>query len=156
MQNTNLDSFVIREPFLPFMIKSLVEWILVNDEIPQLIIDTSVTGIDMPVYLYDNPTIAFNVDPVSCNNLSIEKDYISFDASFTGKLHSVYIPTKAVYGVQVDGTTMRVGFENFYYMGYKKNDHLKPEIATSETIKQDKKIDEESKKRSNNIVYFKK
>jgi len=86
-------------PLKPYLVRSLHEWILDNNFTPYLLVDTRVEFVDVPQAYISDDKIILNTHPGAIQNWYIDNEVISFNARFSGKSESMYIPVQAVLAV---------------------------------------------------------
>ena len=83
----------------PYLVRAIREWAVDNNLTPQLLIDTTFEGVDVPSKSIKDNKIVLNVDPGAVHNFNIEEEFISFSARFSGEARSVIIPIQSVLAV---------------------------------------------------------
>ena len=86
-------------PLKPYLVRSLHEWILDNNFTPYLLVDTKVEFVDVPQAYISDDKIILNTHPGAIQDWYIDNEVISFNARFSGKSESMYIPVQAVLAV---------------------------------------------------------
>ena len=79
----------------PYLIRAIHEWILDNDLTPQIVVDADVQGVRVPPEYVKDGQISLNISATAVHGLSIDNDWIVFDARFGAKVESVYLPEGA-------------------------------------------------------------
>ena len=80
----------------PYLIRALYQWIVDNDLTPYVVIDANAATVRVPEEHVENGRITLNISPVATQNLDLEGASISFEASFSGKVYSIYTPAACV------------------------------------------------------------
>jgi len=75
------------------------EWISDNGLTPQLIVDTSRPGVEVPAGYAEDGRIILNVSWSATARLELGNDEIRFEARFGGTPHRVRVPVDAVIGI---------------------------------------------------------
>lgn len=83
----------------PYLIRAIHDWILDNDLTPHLVVNADTEGVRVPLeYVKDNQ-ISLNIAAAAVHGLSMDNDWIMFDARFGGKPLQVSVPTGAVLAI---------------------------------------------------------
>ena len=80
----------------PYLIRAIYEWAGDNSFTPHILVDTSQTGVIVPLELVEDDKIILNIASGAVANLSLGNDFISFSARFSGVSREIFIPTLAV------------------------------------------------------------
>ncbi|MFP6682110.1 MAG: ClpXP protease specificity-enhancing factor [Gammaproteobacteria bacterium] len=83
----------------PYLIRAIYEWAQDNNLTPHILVDTSVDGVSVPVERIEDDKIIFNIAASAVANLSLDDDYISFNARFDGVDRKIFVPVSAVRAV---------------------------------------------------------
>jgi len=83
----------------PYLIRALHEWALDGGFTPQIAVDATVPGVQVPHAFVKDGQIVLNVHPQSVHQLELGNETISFFARFGGKSEPVVIPVRAVLAV---------------------------------------------------------
>lgn len=78
------------------MLQACYDWICDSGLTPQLLVDVSVSGVQVPTeYVQDN-LIILNISPTAVRELDLMGQPISFSARFGGYFRSIIVPLDAV------------------------------------------------------------
>ncbi len=83
----------------PYLIRAIYQWIADNGLTPHLLVDVAVNGVRVPAEHVQNGKIILNVAPMAVSSLVLGDDDITFNARFSGKSQSLYIPIDAVLAI---------------------------------------------------------
>ena len=83
----------------PYLIRALHAWALDSGLTPQLAVDVTLAGVQVPPGYAKDGQIVLNVHPQSVHQLELGNDTISFFARFGGKREPVVIPVAAVLAI---------------------------------------------------------
>ena len=97
----------------PYLIRAIREWAIDNDLTPQLVVNASVEGVEVPVEFIEDGQIILNVSPQAVSNLEMGNEFISFSARFRGVSRSVLVPVEAVMAVFDRETRQGMSFPEF-------------------------------------------
>lgn len=82
-----------------YLIRAIYQWINDCDLTPYLLINADNDQAILPMDFVENGTIVLNIRPSAVQNLALENDHITFDASFHGKSMQVHAPINAVLSI---------------------------------------------------------
>ena len=77
----------------------MYDWLVDNDFSPHLLVDIAVEGVQVPPGYAQDGKIVLNVSPTAVRGLSLENDGISFEARFSGRAMTVWVPVHAVLAI---------------------------------------------------------
>lgn len=83
----------------PYLVRAIYQWIVDNELTPYLLVDASQEGVEVPPAYVENNKIILNVSPMAAEGLALENDCVSFNARFSGKAVSLFIPMAAVLAI---------------------------------------------------------
>lgn len=83
----------------PYLIRALHEWALDSGFTPQIAVDATQPGVQVPAGFVRDGQIVLNIHPQSVHQLELGNDTISFFGRFNGKSEPVVIPVRAVLAV---------------------------------------------------------
>jgi stringent starvation protein B len=83
----------------PYLLRALHEWILDNGLTPYVLVDANHEKVEVPSQYIENGRIILNITPMAVQGLTMDNDWISFSARFSGKAFSVFIPVAAVLAI---------------------------------------------------------
>lgn len=100
----------------PYLIRALYEWIDDNECTVHILVNTKITGVQIPAGYDTNGEIVLNISSSAVNYLSMDNDKISFTAAFKGIQQDVYVPIRAVKGIYAkeNGLGMMFDMEELY------------------------------------------
>ena len=83
----------------PYLIRAIHEWILDNEMTPHIVVDADADGVRVPPEYVKDGQISLNIASAAVHGLSMDNDWIMFDARFGGKSFQVSVPTGAVLAI---------------------------------------------------------
>ena len=97
----------------PYLIRAIHEWVLDNDLTPQIVVNADTEGVRVPPEYVKDGQISLNISATAVHGLSMDNDWIVFDARFGGKSFQVSVPTGAVLAIfaKENGAGMSFGEE---------------------------------------------
>ena len=100
-------------PSRSYLVRALYDWIIDNQCTPYVLVDASMTGVNVPVDFVEQGHIVLNINTSAVHNLLIDQDGLSFNARFAGVPQAVYVPTAAILAIfaKENGEGMSFGEE---------------------------------------------
>ncbi|WP_019672797.1 ClpXP protease specificity-enhancing factor [Psychrobacter lutiphocae] len=86
-------------PTRPYMIRAFYEWLEDNALTPYLLVDATQDNLVIPTEYVQNGQIVLNIASRATGNMSIDNNYISFNARFGGVSKELWIPMQAVIAI---------------------------------------------------------
>jgi len=86
-------------PNRPYLLRALYEWILDNAMTPQILVDTTVAGTEVPESYIENGRIILNIQPDAVRDLVLGNEQITFSARFGGKPFQLIVPLNSVLAI---------------------------------------------------------
>lgn len=83
----------------PYLIRALYQWIVDNDVTPYILVDALVDGVDVPAQHIQDNKVVLNIAPMAVQGLSLDDEFISFSARFSGQSVNLFVPTNAVLAI---------------------------------------------------------
>ena len=94
----------------PYLVRALYDWITDNDWTPHLIVDAEIQGVEIPREFVQDGKIILNILPSAVKNLELGDEMVSFEARFSGKALSVFVPIQAVLAVYAKENSLGMTF----------------------------------------------
>lgn len=97
----------------PYLIRAIHDWIVDNDLTPHIVVNAEVDGVHVPREYVKDGQISLNISATAVHALSMDNDWIVFDARFGGRSYQVSVPTRAVVAIfaRENGAGMQFGEE---------------------------------------------
>ncbi|HIE00538.1 MAG TPA: ClpXP protease specificity-enhancing factor [Thiotrichaceae bacterium] len=83
----------------PYLLRALYEWIVDNGLTPYLLVNADLDQVEVPRQFVENGQIILNIAPMAVQGLTLENDWVSFSARFSGRSFSVFVPVFAVLAI---------------------------------------------------------
>jgi stringent starvation protein B len=83
----------------PYLIRAFYEWIVDSACTPFLVVNANYPRCNVPLEFVENGEITLNISPSAIRDLKISNDLVEFRASFSGIVHIISVPVKAVLAV---------------------------------------------------------
>ncbi|MCB2426931.1 ClpXP protease specificity-enhancing factor [Methylophaga pinxianii] len=102
----------------PYLVRAIYQWLLDNQCTPYLLVNTNHEGVVVPEQYIRDARIVLNLAPDAINALSMDNDWVSFSARFSGKAMDLFIPVIAIQAIY--------GKENNEGMFFPEEEHPTP------------------------------
>jgi len=105
----NQEAFTSNKPYL---FRAIYEWLLDNDATPYILVDATVSGVEVPSEHVQNGQIVLNASPSAIRNWFVDNDALSFNARFSGKSQQIYVPMNAILAIYAQENGLGMAFPN--------------------------------------------
>lgn len=86
----------------PYLLRAFYQWIIDSECTPILVIDANHPRCKIPQDYIEGGEIVFNISSVAVRDLNISNELIEFKASFSGVIHIISAPIKAVLAIYAE------------------------------------------------------
>lgn len=86
----------------PYLLRAFYQWIVDSACTPILVIDANNPKCKIPQDYAEGGEIVFNISPVAIRDLKISNELIEFKASFSGVIHMIAAPIKAILAIYAE------------------------------------------------------
>lgn len=86
----------------PYLLRAFHEWISDSACTPILVIDATNPRCKIPHEYAEGGEIVFNVSPVAIRDFKITNELVEFKASFSGVIHIISAPIKAILAIYAE------------------------------------------------------
>lgn len=83
----------------PYLIRALYEWLVDAGEVPHLLVDATLPGVEVPEAFVQDGRIVLNVGADAVQSLQMRNEEFSFSARFQGTPRLVRFPPAAVVAI---------------------------------------------------------
>lgn len=125
----------------PYLIRAFYEWIMDSKCTPFVVINANFPRAKVPQEFIEDGQITLNISSDAIRDLKIGNEFIEFRASFSGIVHIISAPIKAVLAIyaQENGQGMFFDFEeedgDTEWNNEPVQKTIKPELTQSDTKK---------------------
>lgn len=105
-------------PTRPYMVRALYQWIEDNQLTPYLMVDATLPNVSVPVEHVQEGRIVLNIASRATGNMTIENDFIHFNARFGGVSREIWVPMPAVMGIYARENQQGMFFDPSEYENY--------------------------------------
>ncbi len=110
---------------IPYLIEAIRSWAMDIHSTPELVIETSFPGVQIPktaMKHVKNDIIVLNVHDRAIDNFDMSNDHIQFATRFSGQIHHVQVPIQAIIAI-----ISREQHDGIVFRSSKVNQHQKQE-----------------------------
>jgi len=100
------------KPRRPYLLRALYEWILDSDEVPNILVDTEVTGVIVPTEYVQDGQIVLNISPTAVKDLSLGNDYVMCFGRFSGRNFEIVLPIESIRAIYCRDSVQVLAFED--------------------------------------------
>jgi stringent starvation protein B len=86
----------------PYLLRAFYQWIVDSKCNPILVLDANHPRCKIPKDFVEGDEIVFNISPTAVRDLKMANDVVEFKASFSGVIHIISAPVKAVLAVYAE------------------------------------------------------
>lgn len=97
-------------PKRPYLLRAIYEWIVDSGMTPHLMVDARSNQVSVPRQFVKDGRIVLNVSPTAVNNLLMKDEEISFNARFSGRAFSIWLPIWSVIAIYAKETQDGMSF----------------------------------------------
>ena len=94
----------------PFLVRALYEWCVEQGYTPYLAVRVNAKT-RVPIEFVKNGEIVLNVGPMATHKLTMDNDWVLFNARFNGHSQELAVPFAAVIGIFAKETGYGMGFQ---------------------------------------------
>lgn len=110
----------------PYLVRAFYEWIVDSACTPFIVINATYPRCTLPQDFIENGQITLNISPNAIRDLKVTNDSVEFRASFSGVVHIVSAPIKAVLAVYAQENQQGMFFD------YEEDDESQGDWSHSE------------------------
>lgn len=127
----------------PYLIRAFYDWIADNGQTPYILVSTEFSDdMSVPEQHIKDKKIVLNLSDSAVRNLTLEDEYVSFDARFSGQPMQVYFPVgsvAAIYAME-NGEGMAFNVDTESSKDQPAKEEQKPPIEDKKSVKKTKKL----------------
>jgi stringent starvation protein B len=101
----------------PYLLRAMHAWMSDNGQTPHIVVDATVTGLEVPTQYVRDGKIVLNVSHAATSGLDLGNDCVVFSARFSGTPFSVRVPMRAVLGIYARETGKGMIFSGEEFAG---------------------------------------
>lgn len=95
----------------PYLIRAFYQWIIDSSCTPYIVINANFPRCQVPGEHVENGEITLNISPMAVRHLNITNDLFEFRASFSGVVHLISAPIKAVLAIYANENQQGMFFD---------------------------------------------
>lgn len=96
----------------PYLVRAFHHWILDNAWTPILVANADHPQCQVPQEYIENGEIVLNISPAAVRDFKIANDFARFSTSFSGVIHFVVVPVRAIIALYADENGQGIFFDN--------------------------------------------
>jgi stringent starvation protein B len=100
----------IATPKRPYLLRAFYEWIVDNGMTPHIVVDARSAKVKVPRQFVKDGNIVLNVSMTAANNLLMDNDQVTFNARFSGKAMSIWLPMWSIMAIYARETQDGLNF----------------------------------------------
>ncbi len=139
----------------PYLLKAFYEWIVDNALTPYMVVVADYPDTEIPTQFVNDNQIVLNVSPNACVNFSLDLEYVSFNARFSGQPMQVSFPCSAVAAIYAKENGAGTAFEVPSYEKSTDDENSSLESTSSESNKKNTGSDPSKSKKKPNLRVIK-
>ena len=97
-------------PKRPYLLRAFYEWIVENNMTPHILVDARSSQVSVPRQFVKDGTIVLNVSPSAVQHLMMRNEDVTFNARFSGRAFSIYLPMWSVMAIYSRETQDGISF----------------------------------------------
>ncbi len=86
-------------PIKLYLLRAVYDWAVENNFTPQVLVDATASGVQVPTNYIQDGRIVLNVHPRAVGHFEFAAEALRFSARFGGRSHSVEVPYTAVLAI---------------------------------------------------------
>lgn len=95
----------------PYFVRALYEWILDNDCTPYVVTAVAYPGVEVPLEFAADGQVTLSMAPSAVRNFSMENEFLSFSARFSGVPRDLYIPIESIMAIYAKENGQGMAFD---------------------------------------------
>ncbi|AWD32159.1 Stringent starvation protein B [Candidatus Kinetoplastibacterium sorsogonicusi] len=115
----------------PYLIRAIYNWCIDNKYLPYILVYID-ENLQIPLYLKNQDSIVFNIDPEAVYNLEINNHFINFEARFNGN--------KELLSINIDNIISIYAYENQIGLHFDIESSAKANNIENKSIKNKTKL----------------
>ena len=86
-------------PLKPFLLPAFYHWIVNSKKTPYFLVDATQPRVAVPEDYVRDGEIVLNASPNAIRELSMTAEALSFQATFSGEIFHIYVPSEAILSI---------------------------------------------------------
>ena len=88
----------------PYLVRALYEWVLANDEVPYVLVDATVPGVQVPEEHVKDGQIVLNIGPDAVRDLQMTDEWVMCGSRFGGRPFELALPIASIKALYCKGS----------------------------------------------------
>ncbi len=135
----------------PYLIRAFYEWIIDNGCTPFIVVNATFSRCVVPQAFVENGEITLNISPDAVRDLKISNEAVEFRASFSGIVHIVSAPVKAVLAIYAQENQQGMFFDYEEDVAISEDNWSSPEGRTQPSSDASLSQSKDTKKRASHL-----
>ncbi len=116
------------KPQRPYLLKALYEWIVDSDEVPYILVDATVAGVQVPEQHVQDGQIVLNLGPSAVRDLFMDDQHVACGGRFGGRHFDIHLPMASILAIYARDTRQGMVFpDEEQLLGVAANEGDKPD-----------------------------
>ncbi len=98
------------KPQRPYLLRALYEWIVDSDQVPYVLVDANLEGVQVPAEHVQDGQIVLNIGPGAIRDLNIEDHGVMCGGRFSGRHFDLYLPMDSIRAIYARDTQQGMVF----------------------------------------------
>ena len=98
------------KPQRPYLLRALYEWIVDSDEVPYVLVDANLEGVQVPAEHVQDGQIVLNIGSGATRDLNIEDHGVMCGGRFSGRHFDLYLPMASIRAIYARDTQQGMVF----------------------------------------------
>lgn len=100
------------KPRRPYLLRALYEWIVDSGEVPNILVDAEIEGVEVPLEHVRDGQIVLNISPQAIRNLNLGNEYIMCEGRFSGRSVELVLPIESVRAIYCRDSGQGLAFDD--------------------------------------------
>ncbi|NOX50224.1 MAG: ClpXP protease specificity-enhancing factor [Gammaproteobacteria bacterium] len=111
----------------PYLLRALYQWVVDCDEVPYVLVDASISGVQVPQQHVEDGQIVLNLGPNAVRDLVLGDEFVMCSSRFDGMTFELVLPIESVKAIYCKDTGAGMVFPEELSAAQKPSDvELKP------------------------------
>ena len=88
----------------PYLLRALYDWIIDSDEVPYVLVDATIAGVEVPAEHVKDGQIVLNIGPNAVRDLQLGNDFVICNGRFGGRPFDLVLPMASIKAIYCKGS----------------------------------------------------
>ncbi len=94
----------------PYLLRALYDWIIDSDEVPYVLVDATVPGVEVPSEHVKDGQIVLNIGPNAVRDLQLGDEMVFCNGRFGGRACDLVLPMASIKAIYCKGSNDGLAF----------------------------------------------